>query len=157
MSAVIGVQGGGRADSTGHPEQNKTADLSAPIEEKAPGEQTADGLEEMLDFVPPKEIISNLPESPKTLLDQGWIDITPQAMKANSSSVLFKDGRSGLTVRFDRGIPGRNGYAGKDHYHILNPNTTGKQDRYLDRNGNPVPGRSKASHIIPLNTKGDGA
>ena len=45
------------------------------------------------------------------------------------------------------GISG--GYGGKDHYHVLNPNSTGKHDYYLDKDGNPVPKNSKASHIIP--------
>jgi len=41
------------------------------------------------------------------------------------------------------------GYRGKNHYHILNPNSTSKHDYYLDKYGNPVPKNSKQSHIIP--------
>ena len=33
--------------------------------------------------------------------------------------------------------------------HILNPNSTGKHDYYLDKYGNPVAKNSKASHILP--------
>jgi hypothetical protein len=57
--------------------------------------------------------------------------------------------KNGLTVRFDKGKKGNPGFGGKDHYHILNPNSTGKHDYYLDKYGNPVAKNSKASHILP--------
>ena len=57
--------------------------------------------------------------------------------------------KDGLKVRYDKGDPSQGGYGGKDHYHVLNPNSTGKHDYYLDKDGNPVPKNSKASHITP--------
>ena len=57
--------------------------------------------------------------------------------------------KDNLSIRFDKGKKGAGGYGGKDHYHVLNPKSTGKHDYYLDKNGNPGPKNSKASHIIP--------
>ena len=76
----------------------------------------------------------------------GWEDITPELMRKNSTSRTYR--KNGTTVRFDKGNSNANGYLGKDHYHILNPNATGKHDYYLDEFGNPVPKNSKASHIL---------
>ena len=59
----------------------------------------------------------------------------------------------GVQVRFDKGIPEQPGFAGKDHYHIMNPYSTGKGDYYLDVNENPVPKNSSKSHIIPKSRK----
>ncbi|RTE06441.1 hypothetical protein EJQ19_22930 [Paenibacillus whitsoniae] len=52
-------------------------------------------------------------------------------------------------VRFDPGKEGAPGFEGKDHYHIDNPNKTGRLDYYLDKNGNPVVKGSKPSHVLP--------
>lgn len=52
-------------------------------------------------------------------------------------------------VRFDPAKEGANGFEGKDHYHIYNPNSTGKSDYYLDSNGRPVRKGSKPSHVLP--------
>jgi hypothetical protein len=70
-------------------------------------------------------------------------------MRKNTNSREYEDPRTGIRVRFDPGKPGAPGFEGKDHYHIYNPNRTGKGDYYLDKNGNPVPKGSKASHILP--------
>ena len=91
--------------------------------------------------------IPNLPKTPSYLKNSGWKETTPVAMKKNTTSRTFK--KNGLTIRFDKGKNGAGGYGGKDHYHILNPNSTGKHDYYLDKYGNPVPKNSKASHTIP--------
>jgi len=96
-----------------------------------------------------KNKISSLPKNPNKLLNQGWEETTPTAMAKNTSSRTFKDKTTGLSIRFDKGNKDSNGYRGKDHYHIMNPNSTGKGDYYLDKLGNPVPKNSKASHIIP--------
>lgn len=96
-----------------------------------------------------KAKISSLPKNPDALTKQGWNETTPPGMKNNSSSRLFKDSETGLQVRFDKGQAGESGYKGKDHYHVLNPDATGKGDYYLDENGIPVPKNSKGSHIIP--------
>jgi hypothetical protein len=84
---------------------------------------------------------------PTELKNSGWEDITPFEMKKNTTSRTYK--KNDLTIRYDKGIKGADGYKGKDHYHILNPKATGKHDCYLDVFGNPVPKNSKSSHIIP--------
>lgn len=93
-------------------------------------------------------IIRSLPKNPDKLLKSGWKETTPTGMSQNTSSRLFTN-KDGLRVRFDKGVSNAGGYGGKDHYHVFNPNSTGKSDYYLDKNGNPVPKNSKASHIIP--------
>ena len=70
-------------------------------------------------------------------------------MKERSNSRTFHDPATNLDIRFDKGDPTKNGFAAKDHYHVENPNKTGKMDAYLDIDGNPVPKGSKASHIFP--------
>ena len=91
--------------------------------------------------------IPKLPKTPTKLKSSGWKETTSAAMKKNTTSRTFK--KDGLTIRFDKGKKGAGGYGGKDHYHILNPKSTGKHDYYLDKYGNPVPKNSKASHIVP--------
>ena len=92
---------------------------------------------------------ANYPKDPNKLLDHGWEDSTPDGMKNNTKSKEFTNPKTGDKVRFDPAEEGASGYAGKDHYHQYNPNSTGKSDYYLDANGNPVPKNSKASHILP--------
>ena len=91
--------------------------------------------------------IPKLPKTPTKLKNSGWKETTLTAMQKNTSSRTFR--KDGLTIRFDKGKKGVGGYGGKDHYHILNPTSTGKHDYYLDKYGNPVPKNSKASHILP--------
>ncbi|AET58467.1 hypothetical protein HPL003_08520 [Paenibacillus terrae HPL-003] len=92
---------------------------------------------------------NNLPKDPKELINNGWKDTTPEGMMKNTSSREYIDPATGMKIRFDPEKPGANGFEGKDHYHIHNPNSTGKNDYYLDVSGNPVAKGSKASHIIP--------
>lgn len=96
-----------------------------------------------------KFITSNLPKDPQELINVGWKDGTPPGMAKNTTSREYIDPETGLKVRFDPGKPGANGFEGKDHYHVINPNRTTKADYYLDSNGNPVAKGSKASHIVP--------
>ncbi len=91
--------------------------------------------------------VPKLPKTPARLKSSGWKETTSLAMKKNTTSRTFK--RDGLTIRFDKGKKGAGGFGGKDHYHILNPQSTGKHDYYLDKYGNPVPKNSKSSHILP--------
>jgi len=93
--------------------------------------------------------IKQLPEDPQTLIDQGWQDITHPQAKLNSNGTTLIDPATGRKVRFDRGVPGEPGNLGMDHYHVYNPDSTGKGDRYLDINGDPVPKNSGPSHIFP--------
>ena len=92
---------------------------------------------------------NNLPKDPQELIKNGWKDVTPEGMAKNTTSREFIDPETGLKVRFDPGKPGANGFEGKDHYHVYNPDGTTKADYYLDANGNPVAKGSKASHIEP--------
>ncbi len=95
------------------------------------------------------EWIKQLPGDPQELIDNGWEDVTHPQAKLNSNSMELSDPATGRRVRFDRGEPGKPGFAGQDHYHVYNPNATGKGDLYLDINGDPVSRGSRASHIFP--------
>ena len=94
------------------------------------------------------EIAHSLPPDPLKLLDSGWEDITHPNERTHGS-MTFREISTGLRVRFDKAKPNGKGFSGEDHYHILNPNTTSRRDRYLDINGNPVPKGSVASRILP--------
>jgi hypothetical protein len=94
-------------------------------------------------------IAQSLPKNPEKLLEKGWHETTHPGMKENTDSRTFSDPKTGLNIRFDKGESGETGFRGKDHYHIENPNRTGKQDFYLDKDGNPVPKGSDKSHILP--------
>lgn len=94
-------------------------------------------------------VLPNLPANPNTLISKGWKDTTPAPMKAKTNSTKLHDPATGLDIRFDKGEPGAPGFKGKDHYHVENPNSTGKGDKYLDKDGNPCAKGSKASHILP--------
>ena len=93
---------------------------------------------------------SSLPKNPDELLSNGWKEITDPRAKESSNSRVFREDSTGLRIRFDKGTAGENGFKGKDHYHIDNPDAKDKKvGRYLDKNGNPVNKNSKASHILP--------
>lgn len=96
-------------------------------------------------------VANSLPETGDKLQEQGWKDISHPQQAANGSHT-YEDPKTGLRIRYDEPVEDSSGFAGKDHYHILNPNARGNKDRYLDKDGNPVPKGSKASHILP---KGD--
>ena len=97
------------------------------------------------------DLIRNLPKKPNKKFFEDWEDITNPAAKQNSESRVYKHKEIGLEIRFDSAKEGANGFEGKDHRHVYNPNSTGKKDYYLDKDGNPVPKSSKTSHIIPEN------
>ena len=92
---------------------------------------------------------ADYPKDPNELLKKGWKDSTPDGMKNNTNSREFTNPKTGEKVRFDPAKEGAPGFEGKDHYHQYNADSTGKGDYYLDKNGNPVPKNSKASHILP--------
>ena len=93
-------------------------------------------------------VISKLPKNPEELKNYGWKEITNPSKKVNRPGSLdFKDTSTDLTVNFDKGENGAPGNRGKDHYHVLNPNRTGKDDYYLDKDGKPCRKGSPASHI----------
>ena len=94
-----------------------------------------------------KEIIDSLPANPNDLLKQGWIETThPNALK--NGHRMFENKELGLIIQFDIAKPGAPGFKGINHYHVFNPSSTSDLDLYLDKNGNPVAKKSKASHII---------
>ena len=96
-------------------------------------------------------VAENLPKTGAGLVKRGWEEISHPAQK-KSGHHTYREPSTGLRIRFDKAEAGRNGFAGKNHYHILNPNATGSRDMYLDKNGKPVKKNSRASHILP---KGD--
>ena len=48
-------------------------------------------------------------------------------MAANTNSREFYDQKSGLKIRYDKGVDGENGFEAVDHYHVMNPNYTNKK------------------------------
>ncbi len=94
-------------------------------------------------------IVPRLPKNPQVLVKNGWEETTPPEMSNNTNSQTFHDPVTNLDIRFDKGEKGVPGFGGKDHYHIENPDSTGKHDKYLDKDGNPCAKNSKASHILP--------
>ena len=93
-------------------------------------------------------LIKSLPTKPNKNFLEYWEDITHPEARKNSDGTKFKHKETGLEVRFDPAKEGASGFEGKDHWHVYNPNKTGKKDYYLDKDGNPVAKGSKASHII---------
>ena len=106
-------------------------------------DETAGALNEREIFL---KLIRELPENPDVLLMRGWKEITSPKNEGHGRD--FKNIATGLTVRFDKGVPGANGFKAMDHYHVENPYTTSKRDKYLDIDGNSVPNGSSKSHII---------
>jgi hypothetical protein len=76
------------------------------------------------------------------LVEQGWKDVTDPRDKSGNKT--YVNPKTGEKVRYDEG-KGKN----KGHYHRYNPDSTGPNDRYLDKNGNPVRDGSKPSHLYP--------
>ncbi|MBV1777355.1 hypothetical protein KSF73_16665 [Burkholderiaceae bacterium DAT-1] len=89
-----------------------------------------------------------LPKDPDKLKEKGYDETShPEAAKRGHRS--FKHPETGDELRHDKGKDGAPGHEGKDHYHRYNPDSTGKGDQYLDKNGNPTPRGSDASHLYP--------
>ncbi len=95
-------------------------------------------------------VIKNIQsKSPQQLIADGWEDVTNPKMATNTASREFYDPKSGLKIRFDKGVNGANGFEAVDHYHVMNRNYTNKKvDYYLDIDGKPVGKGAKASHIV---------
>jgi len=93
-------------------------------------------------------VANTLPSNGSALLEQGWEEISHPEQAAHGSHT-YREPSTSLRVRFDEPVPGANGFAGKPHYHILNPNAENAHNMYLDKDGNPVAKNSKASHIFP--------
>ena len=93
-------------------------------------------------------VASSLPSNPNKLLNDGWEDISNPNAKA-AGHMILKEKSTGLKIGFDKKTPGANGFKGKDHYHIYNPDATSNKNLYLDKNGNPVRKGHAKSHILP--------
>ncbi|MDO4569033.1 MAG: hypothetical protein Q4D38_01450 [Planctomycetia bacterium] len=95
-----------------------------------------------------RRVIDSLPKNPDRLRERGWTETShPDAAKFGHRT--FHDPILGLTVRFDKGSSGFSRHKARDHYHVLNPDRTGKMDMYLDKDGSPVPKGSEESHLYP--------
>ena len=82
-------------------------------------------------------------------LSSDWKDTTnPKAKENGSNRTTYTNENTGMVIHFDKGQKDKNGFAGKDHWHVENPNATSSKDAYLDIDGNPCPKGSKASHIV---------
>jgi len=79
-------------------------------------------------------------------LSKDWKEVTNSNM-VNRREFVYKN--TGNKISFEKGIEGKGGFKEIDHWHRYNPNSTNKQDMYLDRNGNPVGKGSRPSHIDP--------
>ncbi|MCH9624974.1 MAG: hypothetical protein S4CHLAM123_01360 [Chlamydiales bacterium] len=91
----------------------------------------------------------NYPGSPKDLKKHpGWKETT-HPEQAKGGSRVFENTKTGEKIRYDKGKPGASGHEAHDHYHRYNPNSKGKHDRYLDKNGKPVHKNDDASHLYP--------
>lgn len=79
--------------------------------------------------------------------------ILPLYPKIYVTTLSVENTKTGEKIRYDKGKPGKPGHEGNDHYHRYNPNAPkghrGRQVRYLDKDGNPVPEHSEASHLYP--------
>lgn len=94
------------------------------------------------------DVASSLPQTGPELLGKGWEEIS-DPRQAEAGSHTYRESSTGLRIRYDEPTPGASGFAGKNHYHILNPDAHNTRDMYLDKYGNPVGKNSKASHILP--------
>ena len=87
--------------------------------------------------------------TPQQLLANGWQDVTDPRMALNTLSKELYNPKTGMRIRFDKGVAGASGFEAVDYYHIYNKNYTNKKvDFYFDINGNTIGKGSKASHIV---------
>jgi RHS repeat-associated protein len=99
-----------------------------------------------------KEIESdpNFPGTPSDLEKHPeWKEVTHPGQAATGKHREFENIKTGEKIRFDKGDPTKPRHRGKDHYHRENPEKTGKQDWYLDKDGNPVHKWDDESHLYP--------
>ena len=96
----------------------------------------------------PEALRPPLPVNPGDLLARGWKETTHPSAGAIGRRT-FVDPKTRRIVEFDKGKPEEPGWRGQDHYHLRNPNSTGRFDRYLDKNGRAVRAGSGPSHLSP--------
>ena len=91
----------------------------------------------------------DFPGTPKDLeKNPDWKETTHPG-EAKSGSRTFENKKTGEKLRYDKGKPGASGHEANDHYHRYNPNSKGKYDKYLDKDGNSTSKNSDASHLYP--------
>lgn len=131
------------------PEQTKVEPHVTPIPEQQNAEDFGGTkpVEHDTTIVASQSAIA-LPKKPDDLLKQGYNEVShPDAKSAGYRT--FENPTTGDRVRFDQGKAGQPGYEGTDHYHRYNPEATGKQDMYLDKDNNPCARGTSASHLLP--------
>lgn len=95
----------------------------------------------------------NYPGGPQDLeKNPDWQETTHPGEKKIGSRT-FENTKTGEKVRYDKGKPGASGHEANDHYHRYNPKApkgkSGDNERYLDKDGNPVHKNDDASHLYP--------
>ncbi|MBR2733418.1 MAG: hypothetical protein IKD80_04115 [Selenomonadaceae bacterium] len=95
------------------------------------------------------DLIKSLPPTPTQKFFQTWKEFIIEKAVGHTTAREFYHILTKLRVRFDPAKEGAPGFEGKDHWHIRNPNTNGKQNRYLDKDANPVRKGADEFHIIP--------
>lgn len=75
------------------------------------------------------------------------VDVTHPLKKEKTKYRNYLDKENGLEIEYHPGQQNKNGWRGKSHYHVLNPNRTNNSDYYLDKDGNPCPKGSSRSHL----------
>lgn len=142
-AVTVAVSAAAIMEASEQADEDLLDDEPTSIESCPKGEtSSAEGEDKLGEF--PQE----LPKNPDDLLEEGYEETThPKAQKKGVRK--FYNPKTGDEVEFNKGDPSKPGWRGKDHWHRYNPNATGKRDARLDKNGNPVPKGSDASHIEP--------
>ena len=76
-------------------------------------------------------------------------DVTHPRKRERTIDRTYRDEYLDLEMEFHPGKKGQDGWKGKNHYHVKNPNSTGRHDYYLDKDGNPCSRGSDRSHLTP--------
>ncbi len=76
-------------------------------------------------------------------------DITNSKKRELTKYRNFLDKDKNLEIEYHPAKQGEKGWRSKSHYHVKNPNSSGKHDYYLDKDGNPCPKGSDRSHLEP--------
>ena len=91
----------------------------------------------------------SLPRNPNDLVEKFGYEETSDPRAVENGHRMFEHPETGDKLRFDAAKPGAEGHEGFDHYHRYNPDKTGRQDEYLDRENNSVSRGSNLSHLYP--------
>jgi len=96
-----------------------------------------------------KQRDERLPKDPEGLLnDHNWKETSHPEAKEKGHRI-FENKKTGEKLRYDEAKPGEAGHKGESHWHRFNPDTTSRQDKFLDANDNPAPEHSEQSHLYP--------